>query len=141
MAVYMIWAVAGLALVISELLTGTFYLLVLGLAALAGAAVAFAGFGFWAQAVVASVVAVAGVIWIQQRRRLMVPKAMPSPDVGQPVTWEAWINESDRSARVRHRGASWEARVRGECAGQPGEMLYIIAVDGNTLEVAKTRAA
>jgi len=141
MAVYMIWAVAGLALVISELLTGTFYLLVLGIAALAGAAAAFSGFGFWTQAVVASVVAVAGVVWVQQRRRVMVPKAMPSPDVGQPVTWEAWVNEPDRYARVRHRGASWEARVRGECAGEAGELLYIVAVDGNTLEVAKTRPA
>jgi len=141
MAVYMIWAVAGLALVILELLTGTFYLLVLGIAALAGGAVAFAGFDFWVQAVVACVVAVAGVAWIQRRRRLVIPKSMPSPDVGHPVIWEAWVNEPDRYARVRYRGASWEARVRGECAGQPGEMLYILAVDGNTLEVTKTRSA
>ncbi|PWT76902.1 MAG: hypothetical protein C5B46_00545 [Proteobacteria bacterium] len=141
MPIYMIWAVAGLALMISEVLTGTFYLLVLGIAALVGAGAAFSGFDFWTQAVVASVVAVAGVLWVQQRRRLMVPKAMPSPDVGQPVNWEGWVNEPDRSARVRYRGASWEARVRGECAGQAGEVLYIIAVDGNTLEVAKTRSA
>jgi len=141
MAGYVIWAVVGLALVISELMTGTFYLLVLGIAALAGAALAFAGFGFWVQALVASVVAVAGVAWIQQRRRLVTPAAMASPDLGQPVTWEAWVNEPDRFARVRYRGASWDAQVRGECSGQPGEVLYISAVHGNTLEVAKTRPA
>jgi membrane protein implicated in regulation of membrane protease activity len=108
---------------------------------LAAAAVAFLGLGFWAQAIVSAVIAVAGVIWIQQRRSHMEPVAMSSPDVGQPVIWESWLNERDRFARVRYRGASWDARVLGECAAEPGEMLYINAVDGNTLEVVKTRPA
>ncbi|HTS53454.1 MAG TPA: NfeD family protein [Burkholderiales bacterium] len=141
MADYILWAAAGLILVIAELVTGTFYLLVLGIAALAGAVVAFFGLGFWGQAVVSAVIAVVGVIWIHQRRKAMEPTAMPSPDVGQPVTWESWLNEPDRLARVRYRGASWEARVVGECTAQPGEMLYISAVNGNTLEVAKIRPA
>ncbi len=141
MADYPVWAAAGLVLVIAELVTGTFYLLVLGIAALVGAAVAFSGLGFWIQAIGASVIAVAGVIWIHQRRKLITPAAMPSPDFGQPVTWESWVSQPDRFARVRYRGASWEARVVGECAGEPGEMLYISAVHGNTLEVAKTRSA
>jgi membrane protein implicated in regulation of membrane protease activity len=130
MADYPVWAAAGLVLVIAELVTGTFYLLVLGIAALVGAAVAFSGLGFWIQAIGASVIAVAGVIWIHQRRKLITPAAMPSPDFGQPVTWESWVSQPDRFARVV-----------GECAGEPGEMLYISAVHGNTLEVAKTRSA
>jgi membrane protein implicated in regulation of membrane protease activity len=141
MADYILWAAAGLILVIAELVTGTFYLLVLGIAALAGAAVAFFGLGFWGQAVVAAVIAVVGVILIQQRRSRMESPAMSSPDLGQPVTWESWLNERDRLARVRYRGASWEARVIGEVAPGPGDMLYITAVNGNTLEVAKTRPA
>lgn len=141
MADYLLWAAAGLILVIAELVTGTFYLLVLGIAALVGAAVAFFGLGFWIQAISASLIAVAGVVWIHQRRKLMTPAAMPSPDLGQPVAWESWVNESDHLARVRYRGASWDARVVGECAGDPGEMLYISAAHGNTLEVTKTRPA
>jgi len=136
-----LWAAAGLILVIAELVTGTFYLLVLGVAALAAAAVALLGAGFWVQAMVSSALAVVGVIWIQRRRSRMQPLAMVSPDVGQPVSWESWVNERDRLARVRYRGASWDARVLGECTAQPGEMLYISAVDGNTLEVVKTRPA
>jgi len=141
MADYILWAAAGLALAIAELVTGTFYLLVLGIAALAGAVVAFFGLGFWGQALVASLLAVSGVMWIHRRRQSMESKAMPSPDVGQPVTWESWLNQPDRLARVRYRGASWDARVVGECTGEPGEMLYISAVNGNTLEVAKARPA
>jgi membrane protein implicated in regulation of membrane protease activity len=141
MADYTLWAVTGLILVLAELVTGTFYLLVLGVAALAAAAVAFFGVSFWAQAIVSAVIAVAGVIWIQRRRSRMETAVMSSPDVGQPVIWESWLNERDRLARVRYRGASWDARVLGECAAEPGEMLYINAVDGNTLEVVKTRPA
>jgi membrane protein implicated in regulation of membrane protease activity len=141
MADYILWAAAGLALVIAELVTGTFYLLVLGVAALAGGVVAFFGLGFWGQALVSASIAVAGVIWAHRRRQSIQPKAMPSPDVGQLVAWESWVNQPDRLARVRYRGASWDARVVGECAGEPGEMLYISAVNGNTLEVAKARPA
>lgn len=141
MADYILWAAAGLILVIAELVTGTFYLLMLGIAALAAAAVAFFGLGFWGQAIVSAVIAVLGVIWIHQRRSGMEPPVMSSPDVGQPVTWESWLNERDRLARVRYRGASWDARVIGTDPLQPGDMLYIKAVDGNTLEVATTRPA
>lgn len=141
MADYLLWAAAGLVLVIAELVTGTFYLLVLGIAGLVGAGVAFLGLGFWLQAIVASVVAVVGVVWIHQRRKLITSTPMPSPDHAQPVTWESWIDQSQHLARVRYRGASWDARVTGECAGEPGEMLYISAIHGNTLEVTKTRPA
>jgi membrane protein implicated in regulation of membrane protease activity len=141
MADYILWAAAGLILVIAELVTGTFYLLVLGIAALAAATVAFFGLGFWGQAIVSAVIAVVGVVWIQRRRSSMESPAMSSPDLGQPVTWESWLNEGDHLARVRYRGASWEARMVGEGAPQPGDMLYISAVDGNTLEVTKTRPA
>ena len=141
MADYILWAAAGLILVIAELVTGTFYLLALGIAALVGAAVAYFGLGFWGQAIVAALIAVIGVVTIHQRRSRMESPAMSSPDLGQPVTWEAWLNQRDRLARVRYRGASWEARVVGEDALQPGDMLYISAVDGNTLEVTKTRPA
>jgi membrane protein implicated in regulation of membrane protease activity len=40
---------------------------------------------------------------------------------------------------VRYRGASWEARVEGLEAIEPGAMLYVLDTDGNTLRVAKNR--
>ena len=49
---YLAWAIVGLVLVITELLTGTFYLLMLGIAAFVAAAAAWLGFGFEVQAVV-----------------------------------------------------------------------------------------
>src|SRR5262245_15528666 len=104
MADYILWAAAGLALAIAELVEGTFYLRVLAVAAWAGAVVACFGLGFWGQALVSSLLAVSGVMWIHRRRQSMESKAMPSPDVGQPVTWESWLNRPDGLARVRYRG-------------------------------------
>jgi membrane protein implicated in regulation of membrane protease activity len=46
-----------------------------------------------------------------------------------------------RLARVRYRGASWEARVEGSEALEPGATVFVLAADGNTLKVAKTRPA
>ena len=79
MANDLLWAGIGLALIIAELVTGTFYLLVLGIAALAGAPSAFVGLGFAIQASVAAAIAVAGVVWIRQRRRSFTPRRCLRP--------------------------------------------------------------
>ncbi len=138
---YLIWLIAGFVLVIAELVSGTFFLLVLGGAAFAGAAVAFAKLGIGVQALTAALVAFAGVAWVRNYRRRTRGEAMRSPDHGQPAPFESWIDRAARRARVRHRGVSWEAVVEGDISGEPGEVLYVQAVDGNTLKVSKTRPA
>jgi len=136
-----IWLVCGIVLVIAELVTGTFYLLFLGIAAIFGAGAAYLGTPFWVQAIVAAVAATIGVMWIQRHKRTMKEPAMRGLDIGQPVKWESWINQDDGLARVRYRDAHWDAKIAGEVRGEPGEVLYITAVDGATLHVAKTRPA
>lgn len=135
------WLVAAIVLVVAELLTGTFYLLVLGVAALLAAAVAYAGGEFLIQVIVAGVIAVAGVLWIRGRRRALTTPAVPGLDVGQPVTLDSWVNRDDRLARVKYRDALWDAIIEGEFRGEAGEVFYIRAVAGNTLRVAKQKAA
>jgi len=135
------WLIAGFILIIVELVTGTFYLLVIGIAAFAGAGVAYAGATFMWQALAAAAVAIAGVVWVQMVRKSISPKRMQGLDFGQPAAFESWVNKSTAQARVRYRDALWDAQVTGETAGDPGEILYIISVDGNTLKVSKTRPA
>jgi membrane protein implicated in regulation of membrane protease activity len=139
METHFLWLIVGIVLVIAELLTGTFYLLFLGLAALVGAAAAFLGAPLWVQAAVVVVCSLAGVSWVNRYRRSRGERAMPGLDVGQPVTFQAWISQPDRAARVRYRDADWDALVQGDCRGEPGEVLYIAATRGNLLEVAKAR--
>jgi len=135
------WLIAGFILIIVELVTGTFYLLVLGIAALVGAGVAYASGGFVWQAMVAAIVAVAGVIWVNQFKKKMAPKRMRGLDVGQPAAFDSWVNKSAGHARVKYRDALWDAQVADDASGEPGEILYITSVDGSTLKVSKTRPA
>ena len=130
------WAVAGLALVISELLTGTFYLLMLAVAAFGSAAAAYFGQSFPVQCIVAAVVAAAGCYGVHVYRAKQSTQRMAPIDAGMPATFENWIDNGARLARVRYRGASWDARVEGAEALEPGATLYVVSADGNTLKVA-----
>ena len=138
---YWWWAIIGIALIISELITGTFYLLVIGVAALAGAATAYLHYSFWAQAIVAALVAIMGVIMVTRFRKTQADSPSVALDVGQSVVLDTWISEKERLARVRYRNALWDAKVLDEPGAEAGHTLYIRRVDGNTLHVSTTRPA
>jgi membrane protein implicated in regulation of membrane protease activity len=135
------WLIGGIALVVAELVSGTFYLFMLGLAALLAAAVAWFGGPFLVQVLVAGALAMGGVFWIRSRKSALATPDMPSLDVGQSVTLASWVNQADRVARVKYRDALWDAVIDGEARGEAGEVFYITAVDGSTLHVAKRRRA
>jgi membrane protein implicated in regulation of membrane protease activity len=138
---FLVWIVVGIVLVVAELLTGTFYLVVLGTAGFVAAAVAYFGGTFILQILVAGGIAVAGVLWIRAHRRKNATPDMPSLDVGQAVTLDSWVNRDDGLARVVYRDALWDAHVEGEVRGERGELLFIRRVDGSTLLVAKQKSA
>lgn len=138
MEAYLLWMVIGIVLVIVEMLTGTLYLLVLGVAALAAAAAAYLGQSFWVQAVIATAVAVVGVILLKRFRGTAQPASGQGLDIGQAVVLDAWISEADGLARVQYRNAQWEAQVTGERV-PGGKVFYIHAVDGNTLRVSTVK--
>ena len=135
------WLIAGLLLIIVELLTGTFYLLVLGIACLAGAGLAYAGSSFTWQAIVAAVVALVGVAVVQRYKKTVETKRMQGIDFGQPAAFDSWVNKDASLARVKYRDSLWDAQIIGEAAGERGEVLYVNSIDGNSLKVSKTRPA
>ena len=140
METWLLWVVVGFVLVIAELLTGTFYLLVIGVGFFAAAVCAWIGANFILQAVVGSAVAVAGG-WLvhhwHEAQRLKDAGRSNLLDRGQPVVLEGWANESAGIARVRYRGASWDARVANAGERPPtGATLYIEGQEGSTLVVA-----
>jgi len=139
----LIWAILGLTLVIVELLSGTFYLLVLGIAAFGAALAAWLGQGFGVQAMVAAVIAAAGCYGVHVYRAKNVKGQMAQVDAGQPASFENWVDQGARLARVRYRGASWDALVDGEenAVPAPGSLLYVVSTSGNTLKVTSRRPA
>ena len=136
-----VWAVIGLVLVIVELVTGTFYLLMLGIAAFGAALAAWLGFEFSVQTVVAIVVSVVGCWGVHVYKAKNRAQQMAPLDAGMPASFESWLDAAERRAKVRYRGASWEARVDGLEAIEPGSTVYVLATEGNTLRVAKNRPA
>lgn len=133
------WAIVALVLVIAELVTGTFYLLMLGIAAFGAAGAAWLGYDFAVQAVVATLLAAAGCYGVHLYRARADTKRMPPIDLGMPASFESWLDARSRLARVRYRGASWDAEVQGSDALEPGSLLFVIAAEGNTLKVATSR--
>ena len=131
------WVLAGL-LVVAELLSGTFYLLMIALGAAAGALAAHAGAAFTGQLVAAAVVA-GGATASWHLKRARHPRAAPAAsnpdvnlDIGQTVQVQAW--GEDGTASVTYRGATWQVRHAGAAAPAPGTHR-IVAVHGNRLEV------
>lgn len=135
------WLIAGFLLIFVELMTGTFYLLVLGIACLAGAGVGYMGSTFAWQALISSVVALAGVVLVKRYKKKMEPKRMQGLDFGQPTIFDSWVNKDAGQARVKYRDTLWDAQLLGEIAGEPGEILYVNSVNGNSIKVSKIRPA
>jgi membrane protein implicated in regulation of membrane protease activity len=137
---YLLWIVAGFILVIMELVTGTFYLLVIGVGAFAGAIVAAVGGGYLAQAIGACVVALAGTWFVNRWRRMRQPGSARDNflDLGQPVVLESWVDAGSRTARVKYRGTTWDARVEAGAHAELGATLIINGQDGSTLLVGAT---
>ena len=117
------WLVAG-ALVALELVTGTFYLLMLALGAAAGALVAHAHASQSVQMVAAALVGLAAVVawtWIKRRRPGDLPASAQRSvnlDVGEVVQVLDW--QPDGTAPVKYRGAQWTALLAPGATPEPG---------------------
>ena len=137
---WLAWLVLGFVVVIVELVTGTFYLLVLGVGAFAAAATAHLGGNVLVQAVVGCVIALAGTFAVHHwhaRQRGDDATSANFLDRGQPAVLEGFIDEATHLVRVRYRGSSWDARIVGSPPRPaPGATLYIEGQEGSTLLVA-----
>jgi membrane protein implicated in regulation of membrane protease activity len=106
------WLLTGTAVVV-ELLTGTFYLLMLAIGLAAAALVASAGVSMAVQLVTAAAVGGGAVAaWHLKRRKDPAeppPQANPdvNMDIGETVQVHAW--NDDGTATIKYRGANWTA--------------------------------
>jgi membrane protein implicated in regulation of membrane protease activity len=133
------WLLAGAAVAV-ELLTGTFYLLMLGIGMVAGALAAHAGVSTPTQLVVAAVIGGGAVaVWHVVRRRHFSSAPAGSStnmdfDAGESVQVQAW--SADNTAQVRYRGSTWTAVPAGG-APQGTGLHRVRAVDGSRLVLEK----
>jgi len=139
MASYWIWWIVAAALVAAELLTLTFYLLVVGIAVAFGGVVAWLGGDAAWQWLTASVLGVAGVVALERwkRGRGRSPD-QPPLDVGQMVRVESW--GPAHTARVTYRGTTWDAELASPETPH-AETMYITATRGSVLILSDRRPA
>lgn len=131
------WIVAGF-LVSLELLSGSFYLLMLALGASAAALSAMGGVTQALQIVIAALVG-GGAVLLWHRHLLKRGRLDPlghdtsglgSLDVGERVTVHHW--EPDGTTHVHYRGSEWMARFHGAHVPQAG-LHRIKAIESNYL--------
>lgn len=131
------WLVTGAALLVGELLTGTFFLLIFGVAAWLGAAAAWLGVSVNIQMGIVGAAAILGLaIVIPWRRRQAKSEArVVDMDVGNNVHVISVLDGCN--LRVSYRGAEWSARLEtGDATAlAPGKICTIAAVEGNNLLV------
>ena len=135
-----IWWLATGAAVGLELMTGTFYLLMLAIGTGAAALSAHAGATTTVQFVVGALVGCAAVVVFHQMRKRKPSdpsvRAMRSVnlDVGEMIMVEHW--QPDGTANVKYRGANWTAIHREGIVPTPGAHRVIELV-GSRLLIGK----
>lgn len=129
MAESTLWWLAAGALIAVELVTGTFYLLMLSTGLAAAALSAHLGLPSAGQWVVAALVGGSSVLvwWRIKRARGAPPRATANRDVnldiGAVVQVDVW--RPDGSCSVKYRGAQWEAQLSPGAVATPGS--YTVA--------------
>lgn len=132
------WLVLAGVLVILELFTGTFYLLMIAIGLAVGGIVALAGAALALQAILAGIVGVVAT-GLLHRSRFGKPAKSDAArdrnvnlDIGQRLTVPAW---DERRARVMYRGALWDVELGQGAIPHAGE-FRIVEVHGSRLVVA-----
>ncbi|MFM0051016.1 NfeD family protein [Caballeronia grimmiae] len=137
----LIWWIAAGVLIVTELFTGTFYLLMIALGLLAGGVAFAVGLALHVQLGVAALVALVAVVLLRRsrfgswKRRDASRDTAVNLDIGATVEVAQW---HDRRARAMHRGAEWDVELApGESEG--ARLYCITALEGSRLVVAAKR--
>ena len=131
------WMVLAFGLLILELLTGTFYLLVIALALAAGGIASLAGAPFTLQLVVAAAIGFGGALWLRRSRFGLLKTegdALQNLDVGQVLRIDSW--STGNTARAQYRGAAWDVVLAPGESAAPGDFV-IQSVQGSRLVVVR----
>jgi membrane protein implicated in regulation of membrane protease activity len=138
MADWTTWLAAAGALVVLELFTGTFYLLMIAIGLAVGGAVALAGASVPVQAICAGIVGVLATSLLHRSRFGRAARSDAARDrnvnldIGERLVVPAW---EDGHARVRYRGALWDVELGQGAQALPGD-FRIVEVRGSRLVVA-----
>jgi membrane protein implicated in regulation of membrane protease activity len=138
MADWIGWLAAAGVLIVLELFTGTFYLLMMAVGLAFGAVAAWLGATIPVQAIVAAAIGILGT-GLLHRSRLGRPPRVDAArdqnvnmDIGQRLAVDNW---QQGHARVMYRGALWDVELGPGAQAQAGD-YRIVEVQGSRLIVS-----
>jgi membrane protein implicated in regulation of membrane protease activity len=135
---WMNWLVGAGILVIAELFTGTFYLLMIAIGLAFGGIAALLGFSGPIQTLIAAAVGLVATSILHRSRFGRPSRQSPGRDqnvnldIGARVAVPAW---QGGRARVMYRGALWDVELGPGALAEAGE-FRIVEVQGSRLIVA-----
>lgn len=129
----MLWVWFGLAVMalIAELLSGTFYMLLVAFGLAASGIVAYFGFSLAAQVATCSIIGLAGLVILKKTGVLLKKWHLKATsdsnvnlDIGQTVEVKSWTD--NRTATVYYRGAQWQVKLDPSISEAPSPGQYVI---------------
>jgi membrane protein implicated in regulation of membrane protease activity len=131
MSDWIIWLLSAGVLVVLEMFTGTFYLLMVAIGMVAGGLGALAGASGPLQLVVASVVGILATYALRRSGFGKFARTDPARDpnvnldIGQTVTVSEWQSAGGGmyTARTMYRGAMWDVELQPGFAAQAGSFV------------------
>lgn len=145
MAMWMIWVALAGALIILEMFTGTFYLLMIGIGMGAGGLAALLGLSEELQWLVAALVGVVATYLLRRSKFGKHSRRDPGRDpnvnldIGQTIRIDAWdcVNGESPTSRATYRGAQWDVELEAGAIAEPG-LFVIHEVKGSRLIVGNS---
>jgi membrane protein implicated in regulation of membrane protease activity len=134
-----LWWMLSAGLVLVELMTGTFYLLMLALGAAAAALSQYLGAPVLWQVMVAALLGVVGgaVLNLRQKASNASLDSDLHLDIGKTVMVQEW--DAQGQTQVKHRGAVWTALTLPHATAQAG-MHRIVEISGSRLVLEKIQS-
>ncbi len=128
---YIYWFLLAFGLLALEMATGTFYILIVSIAAGLGGIAALLGLNLPLQITLSAVASIIGTVMLRRMRGTATGKmTSQSLDIGQSVQVISW--REDGVARVHYRGTEWDAELESPSLPRDG-VLYIKAIQGSKL--------
>ncbi len=142
MSTITIWVLLGTGFLVTEMLTGTFFLLFLSLGAFSASLAALFGFNsIPLQIVICGVVACVGFVLLKKPlQKKLLKTASIQIDQGQIIRMDQVLS-AGQSTRISYQGTTWEARNLDSVDLNPGDSGLIVGTEGHILLLKKSTPA
>lgn len=133
-----LWVIAGVLLLIGEMLSAGFFLLFVALGCFTGALFAFLGFSYLAQGFSFALVTAGGIFLLRKPiQRKLLRSSDINPDIGKEFFTDQPIAPHGQT-RISYQGTTWLANNLDSNQITTGDRIVIVGVDGNILLVRKS---